>query len=68
MTKFMYENEDIKNALEQTNPLKRNGTTSDMAGTILYLVSRAGAWTNGTTIVLDGGMSLHDSGMATSKM
>jgi len=65
MTKFMMENESLKSALEETNPLKRNGNTEDMAGTILYLVSRAGAWTNGTILVLDGGMHLHDTGMMT---
>jgi NAD(P)-dependent dehydrogenase (short-subunit alcohol dehydrogenase family) len=68
MTKFMYENESLKNALENSNPLKRNGTTEDMAGTILYLISRAGAWTNGALITVDGGMNLHDAGMASSKM
>lgn len=61
MTKFMMENESIKNALEERNPLKRNGTLSDMAGTAVYLVSKAGAWTNGAVIVLDGGSYLHDS-------
>ena len=61
MTKFMMENESIKSGLEAANPLKRNGNTADMAGTILYLVSRAGAWTNGTNVVVDGGASLHDS-------
>ena len=68
MTKFMLENESVKERLEQTNPLKRNGTTEDMAGTILYLVSRAGAFTNGAIITIDGGAHLHDPGMGISKM
>jgi len=67
MTKFMMDNEQVKNAIEKSNPLKRNGRTSDMAGTALYLVSKAGCFTNGTIIVLDGGQHLHDSS-AFSKM
>jgi NAD(P)-dependent dehydrogenase (short-subunit alcohol dehydrogenase family) len=36
-------------------PLARIGTAEDVAGTALYLASRAGAFVNGATIVLDGG-------------
>jgi NAD(P)-dependent dehydrogenase (short-subunit alcohol dehydrogenase family) len=36
-------------------PLQRSGTTEDMAGAILYLTSRAGAYLNGNVIVTDGG-------------
>ncbi|KAJ4293919.1 hypothetical protein N0V88_005433 [Collariella sp. IMI 366227] len=36
-------------------PLGRMGTESDMAGQILYLASRAGAYLNGNTVVVDGG-------------
>lgn len=36
-------------------PLERAGTEEDMAGTILYLTSRAGAYINGNVIVTDGG-------------
>ncbi|KAI5459679.1 reductase-like protein [Mariannaea sp. PMI_226] len=41
-----------------SNPLSRIGTPEDVGGTCLYLASRAGAWTNGATIALDGGQSL----------
>ena len=37
-------------------PLERIGTPEDVAGTTLYLASRAGAWVNGATILLDGGV------------
>ena len=45
-------------------PLERIGTPEDIAGTTLYLASRAGAWVNGTTILLDGG---HIAAPATGK-
>ena len=36
-------------------PVGRMGDEVDMAGQILYLTSRAGAYLNGNTIVVDGG-------------
>ena len=36
-------------------PAERVGTEEDMAGTILYMTSRAGAYCNGNVIVTDGG-------------
>lgn len=59
----MMESESLWKSLEDMNPLKRNGLSTDMAGTALYLCSRAGSFTNGVTIVLDGGKTLHDSGI-----
>jgi len=36
-------------------PAERCGTEEDMAGTILYLTSRAGAYCNGNALIVDGG-------------
>lgn len=36
-------------------PLGRTGDEQDMAGTVLYMVSRAGAYCNGNVVVIDGG-------------
>lgn len=36
-------------------PLGRTGDESDMVGTVLYMVSRAGAYCNGNVVVVDGG-------------
>jgi len=40
-------------------PSARMGTAEDVAGTALYLASRAGAYVNGATITLDGGMLIN---------
>ncbi|KAL2820103.1 hypothetical protein BJX63DRAFT_428425 [Aspergillus granulosus] len=39
----------------QLIPLQRSGTDEEMAGTILYLASRAGGYVNGHVLVVDGG-------------
>ena len=36
-------------------PAERTGTPEDMAGTVLYLTSRAGAYANGLVVITDGG-------------
>ena len=45
----------FKDSIEAGIPLGRIGTPEDVAGTCLFLSSRAGAFVNGATIVLDGG-------------
>jgi len=36
-------------------PVRRFGGDQDMAGTLLYLASRAGGFCNGTILLMDGG-------------
>lgn len=38
-------------------PNQKTGDEQDMAGTLLYMASRAGAYMNGTILLLDGGRS-----------
>lgn len=39
-------------------PMGRQAEPSEMAGTVLYLVSDAASYTNGDCIVVDGGLTL----------
>jgi NAD(P)-dependent dehydrogenase (short-subunit alcohol dehydrogenase family) len=52
MTAFMFEHEE---AVLAQIPMHRPGTPEDIAGTAIYLASRAGAYTTGTVIPVDGG-------------
>lgn len=56
MTKVATSNDAIYQHTVSQIPRKRAGEPEDIAGTAIYLASRAGAWTDGHTIVLDGGM------------
>ena len=47
--------ESYKEAIESSIPLGRIGTPQDVAGSCLFLSSRAGSYVNGATITLDGG-------------
>lgn len=45
----------FRETIESSIPLGRIGSPEDVAGTCLFLSSRAGAFVNGATIALDGG-------------
>lgn len=41
-------------------PLERAGSEEDMAGAILFLTSKAGAYVSGNILLIDGGrLSIH---------
>ncbi|NNE83999.1 MAG: SDR family oxidoreductase [Alphaproteobacteria bacterium] len=46
---------NYRDDIEQTLPRGRLGTPEDIAGTVIYLSSRAGAYTTGVVIPVDGG-------------
>lgn len=48
----------FKEQIEANVPLGRIGTPQDVAGTCLFLSSRAGAYINGATITVDGGSTV----------
>jgi NAD(P)-dependent dehydrogenase (short-subunit alcohol dehydrogenase family) len=41
-------------------PVGRIGNPSDIAGTCIYLASRAGQYTNGALITVDGGVTVNN--------
>jgi NAD(P)-dependent dehydrogenase (short-subunit alcohol dehydrogenase family) len=45
-------------------PAKRVGTTEDMAGTAIYLASRAGDYMVGEAVIIDGGLTAIGRGQA----
>jgi|TARA_B110000902_G_scaffold59828_1_gene70341 NAD(P)-dependent dehydrogenase (short-subunit alcohol dehydrogenase family) len=54
----LFANDSIYQSAIQQIPMKRHAEPSEMAGTVLYLVSDASSYTNGECIVVDGGMTL----------
>ena len=50
--------EQYGDRIRQACPLARIGRPEEMAGIAIYLASRAGAYTNGTVIPVDGGTAL----------
>ncbi len=59
MMAYMLEDDDRRAMVESTVPRKRIGSPEDVAGTVIYLSSRAGAFCTGNVIPLDGGISTH---------
>ncbi|MDD3184732.1 MAG: 3-oxoacyl-[acyl-carrier-protein] reductase [Anaerostipes sp.] len=50
--------EDVKESILNTVPLKRMGTTKDIAETVAFLASDKAAYITGQTISVDGGMGM----------
>ncbi|NBE85089.1 SDR family oxidoreductase [Micromonospora rubida] len=57
MMAFALEDPAARSAIEQQVPLGRIGRPEDMAGTAIYLSSRAGAYLTGAVIPVDGGIT-----------
>ena len=56
MTSHIAENESLSAQVIDRIPIKRMGAPEDIAGTAIYLSSKASSWMCGETIVVDGGM------------
>lgn len=48
----------FRDVIEAGIPLGRIGTPEDVAGSCLFLSSRAGSYVNGATITVDGGSAV----------
>lgn len=57
----LWEDEARRSSREKQTPMRRLGEPEDIAGAALYLASRAGAWTCGQTITVDGGYTVDNS-------
>jgi len=57
MTTVFTSNEDLLTSVTSQFPIPRAGKPDDMVGGVLYLASDAAAFTTGTTLVMDGGVT-----------
>jgi NAD(P)-dependent dehydrogenase (short-subunit alcohol dehydrogenase family) len=57
MMAFLLDDPEQRRLVESGVPLGRIGDLDDIAGAVIYLASRAGAYSTGTTLVVDGGSS-----------
>lgn len=55
MARALWENEAAEERFNTSHPMRRMGVPEDLAGAAVFLASRAGAYVNGQTIVVDGG-------------
>jgi NAD(P)-dependent dehydrogenase (short-subunit alcohol dehydrogenase family) len=56
MTAHMRDNEHVDPSLLGTIPMRRMGRADEIAGTVVFLSSRAGAYITGAEIPVDGGI------------
>jgi NAD(P)-dependent dehydrogenase (short-subunit alcohol dehydrogenase family) len=54
--KALWESPELNQSRTAATPLRRLGDPEDIAGIAVYLASKAGSWTTGQTIVVDGGV------------
>jgi NAD(P)-dependent dehydrogenase (short-subunit alcohol dehydrogenase family) len=59
MTAFVFEDDPAAAQVTAKIPLRRVGAPGDMAGTAIFLASRAGSYLTGAVIPVDGGLSTH---------
>ncbi len=55
--KALWADEKARERRENETPLRRLGEPNDIAGAAVFLASKAGSWTTGQNIVVDGGVT-----------
>lgn len=58
MMEYRLGDPDMRAKIEDANPRGRIGAPEDVAGTVIWLSSRAGSFINGATIPVDGGIAM----------
>jgi NAD(P)-dependent dehydrogenase (short-subunit alcohol dehydrogenase family) len=58
MARALWENPETLKRATSSASLKRIGEPPEIAGAVVFLASKAGAFTTGQTIVCDGGMTI----------
>jgi NAD(P)-dependent dehydrogenase (short-subunit alcohol dehydrogenase family) len=58
MMAYRLEDENMRKIIEDANPRGRIGSPEDVAGTVIWLSSRAGSYINGATVPVDGGIAM----------
>jgi NAD(P)-dependent dehydrogenase (short-subunit alcohol dehydrogenase family) len=56
--KYLWENPEVLKVTVEPNPMKRIGQPDEIAGTAVYLCSKAAAYVTGQTLVVDGGLTI----------
>lgn len=59
MMSYVLDDAERRQWVEDSNPRRRIGTPEDVAGAVIFLASRAGAYLTGAVIPVDGGISTH---------
>ena len=54
----LWDNPEVAGPATAATPLRRLGEPDDIAGSAVFLASRAGAFVTGQTIVIDGGVTI----------
>ena len=54
----LWQNKERAERREAITPLRRLGEPEDIAGAAVYLATRAGNWTTGQSLVVDGGVTI----------
>ena len=57
MMAYRLDDPDSRKMVEAGVPRRRIGSAEDIAGTVIFLASRAGAYTTGSVVPVDGGIS-----------
>jgi NAD(P)-dependent dehydrogenase (short-subunit alcohol dehydrogenase family) len=53
------EESDVRNHMLSLHSIGRFGTSEEVAAAVLYLASDVAKFTTGTTMILDGGLTVH---------